>query len=273
MSLLTINSATCKQCGICVQACPALIIAMGAEDNLPFVSAEKEALCILCGHCEAVCPDGALTHNLLTAAETILPETAEVNRTNLSAYFRNRRSIRAYRSKPVDKQLLEQVMDVVRYAPTASNRQLNKWVIVQDKATVTKITEETVNWMQSVVDTNPEVAKRMKLIGLIAAYKKGTDRISRNAPHLVIGYGDANYSWGIQDSMIAATHLELLLPSFGLGGCWGGYLMGAFQQSPALKKLIGLDDSSVVHSVLMVGYPKYRYYKIPPRKESQVNWL
>ncbi|MDP4272577.1 MAG: nitroreductase, partial [Bacteroidota bacterium] len=68
-------------------------------------------------------------------------------------------------------------------------------------------------------------------------------------------------------------HLELLLPAFGLGGCWAGYLMVALQFSPDLKKVIGLNDSYTVHSALMVGYPKYRYFKTPQRKEAQVNWM
>lgn len=273
MSLLTIDNVACKKCGKCAKVCPVGIISTEEINHLPYVDVPKEELCILCGHCEVICAERALTNNSLRSDEEIPSEVEEINQTNLSAYFRNRRSIRTYLPKPVDKALLEQVIDVVRYAPTASNRQLNQWIIVHDTAKVEKITEETINWMQTVRKENPEVAKRLNMPGLIASYKKGFDKISRNAPHLIIGYGDANYAMGMKDSIIAATQLELLLPAFGLGGCWAGYLMVAFQQSAALKKIIGLDENQTVHSVLMAGYPKYRYYQVPERQKAIVNWV
>ena len=92
--------------------------------------------------------------------------------------------------------------------------------------------------------------------------------ICRSAPQVIITYSPTAYTIGAKDAVIAASHLELLLPSFGLGGCWAGYLMVALQQYPEAKKAIGLDDKSTVHAALLVGYPKYKYTRVPVRKES-----
>jgi nitroreductase/Pyruvate/2-oxoacid:ferredoxin oxidoreductase delta subunit len=273
MSLLTINDTACKGCGICVQACPVSIISMG-NNKIPFVSAEKEQRCVLCGHCESICPDSALKHNHLPEMKPIHHDKIkEVTPENISEYFRSRRSIRTFLPTKVEKETLEEVIDIVRYAPTGVNRQMNKWVVVSDLQTIRRLGEGVISWMKAMLPVNPELAKRLNFEGLISAFERGNDVICRNAPHLIIGYTEASYPAGPKDNTIAASHLELLLPAFGLGGCWAGYLMIALQFSPDLKKVIGLDNSYTVHSALMVGYPKYRYFKTPQRKEAQVNWM
>lgn len=273
MSLLSVDETKCIKCGRCIQACPVSIVKFDTEKSFPFVKAENEKRCIVCGHCEAICPEFALIYNPPESQVTIPTENKEVNAVNLGAYFRSRRSIREYLQKPVEKKLLEQVMDVVRYAPTGSNQEKNQWVIVQSKEVVQQLAEGTINWMRSISEVNPELAKRLNFAGLIASFERGNDVICRDAPDLIIGYANAAYTIGAKDVVIATSHLELLLPAFGLGGCWGGYLMVALQYAPELKKIIGLDDTASVYSVLMLGYPKYSYSKIPARKKADIHWL
>ncbi|MDR3705842.1 MAG: nitroreductase family protein [Paludibacteraceae bacterium] len=273
MSLLSVDQEKCIKCGICVQACPVSIVEFDNGKSFPFVKSGNEKRCIVCGHCEAICPEFALIYNPPESQVTIPAENKEVNAVNLGTYFRSRRSIREYLQKPVEKELLKQVMDIVRYAPTGSNQQKNQWVIVQSKEVMQQLKEGTINWMQSVSAANPELAKRLNFAGLIASFERGNDVICRNAPHLIIGYANVAHTIASKDVVIATSHLELLLPAFGLGGCWGGYLMVALQYSPDLKKIIGLDDTVTVHSALMIGYPKYSYSKIPARGKADIHWL
>ena len=274
MNLITINTTTCNKCGICVKSCPISLISMSEENGFPFVKAENESRCISCGHCEAVCSESALKHSSFENDSLFSNnQSLEFEAKDLGMYFRNRRSIRNYLPKSIDKAVLEQIMDIVRYAPTGTNRQFNRWIIVSDKKVIEELTKGTINWMQALSRLNPEMAQRLNAPALIASFEKGQDLICRYAPHIVLCYTNANYTVGAKDATIASAHLELLLPSFGLGGCWAGYLMVALQNSPELKKVIGLDDSSAVHSALMVGYPKYKYYKIPNRNKTNVSWI
>jgi nitroreductase/NAD-dependent dihydropyrimidine dehydrogenase PreA subunit len=273
MSIITVDEVKCNKCGICVQACPALIIERGA-DKFPFIEDTKQKSCINCGHCESVCPEGALVHQLSEKAMApFVQEKVTIDPSVLGPYFRNRRSIRKYLPKPIEKKVMEQIMDVVRYAPTASNSELNQWIVINDPKVIEQLAAGTIDGMRALMASNTGIAGRYNLQVIIDAYDNGIDRICRNAPCLVVSYSPANYQMGAKDAVIATTHLELLLPSFGLGGCWGGFLMMAFQNFPELKKIVGLDDSSTIHAVLMAGYPKYKYQQAPPRNKADVKWM
>jgi nitroreductase/NAD-dependent dihydropyrimidine dehydrogenase PreA subunit len=273
MSTLTIDSSACQQCGICVEICPMGLVSMG-NDGFPFITKENEARCVQCGHCEAVCTTGALKNNALPQMRTIRKEKLqEINPENLSEYFSSRRSIRKYLPKNIDKATLEKLFKVVSYSPTGVNQQQNKWIVICDKSAIRRLSDAVIDWMQSMVNAKADLAQFLGFEKLVNSYQQGDDVICREAPVLVIGYTDAAYTGGVLDSVIATSHLELLLPSFGLGGCWAGFVMIALGYSPDVRKMIGLDESHAVRSALMAGYPRYHYSKLPNRKAAQIKWM
>ncbi|HNW51736.1 MAG TPA: nitroreductase family protein [Prolixibacteraceae bacterium] len=273
MNTLTINTAICQQCGICAEVCPMGLISTG-NDGFPVITDDNEARCVQCGHCEAVCTTGALKHNALPGLRMIQKEKLqEINPENLSEYFSSRRSIRKYLPKSVDKTMLEKLFETVSYSPTGINQQQNKWVVICEKSAIRRLSDAVINWMKGMVDAKADLALYLGFEKLINSYQQDDDVICREAPVLVIGYTDAAYTGGILDSVIATSHLELLLPSYGLGGCWAGFVMIALGYSPEVKQIVGLDESHAVRSALMVGYPKYDYSKLPYRKEALIKWM
>jgi nitroreductase/NAD-dependent dihydropyrimidine dehydrogenase PreA subunit len=273
MNALTINTAACQQCGICVEICPMGLVSMGNDGN-PVITEENEARCTQCGHCEAVCTTGALKNNALPSLQAINKEKLqEITPENLSEYFSSRRSIRKYLPKSVDKTTLEKLFDVVSYSPTGVNQQQNKWIVVSDRVVIRRLSDAVIGWMQGMIDAKADLAQFLGFEKLVGSYRQGDDVICREAPVLVVGYTNAAYTGGVLDSVIATSHLELLLPSFGLGGCWAGFVMIALNYSPDVRKLVGLDESHAVRSALMVGYPKYHYSKLPYRKDAQIKWI
>ncbi|MCK4937985.1 MAG: 4Fe-4S binding protein [Methanosarcinales archaeon] len=55
---LHIFSSWCKQCGICIAICPKKVLEKG-NDGYPYAARPED--CILCGMCDAHCPDYAIT--------------------------------------------------------------------------------------------------------------------------------------------------------------------------------------------------------------------
>lgn len=273
MSLLTINESKCVQCGICVDICPVSIISMN-ENGFPSLDEKKEKFCILCGHCESVCSASAFRHNDLPEAKEIQRDMLhEINSKNLAEYMQSRRSVRKFLPKTVDKTVLEKVFETVRYAPTGKNNQQNKWIVISKLGIIQQLNEAVIEWMRKMVATKNPLAKAIGFESLVHSYEQGNDVICRSGRNLIIGYTDANYSLGAIDTVIATSQMELMLPSFGLGGCWAGFVMMAMNYSAEVRKVVELDDSQAIHSALIIGYPKYRFSKIPPRKDVDVKWL
>ena len=273
MNMLYVDQTSCQQCGICVEICPLSVISLNAE-AFPATTDESKSRCVQCGHCEAICSTGALKHKLLPEMDTIRKDkTEEISSENLSEYFRSRRSIRKFLPDQVEKSKLEQLFEVINYAPTGINQQQNKWIMLCDKGKIRELTNAVIIWMKTMVEAKSDLALYLGFENLIASYEQGDDVICRHAPNLVIGYTDASYTGGSLDSVIATSHLELLLPAFGLGSCWAGFVMIALGYSAEVRKVVGLNDSHAVRSALMVGYPKYHFSKIPYRKEAQVMWM
>lgn len=274
MSLITFDQERCNNCGICVQSCPIAIIGSTPAEKTPYVHPQNESRCVNCGHCQSVCPSNAVIHQLSAQAQLQTIEgPCAIEPSQLAAHFKNRRSIRQYHKKQAEQTVFEQILDIVRYAPTGTNRQMNRWVIISNPTLIAQLTESTINWMRLLMTHKPEFAQRLNAQTLIAAFERGYDPICRNAPHLAICYTPATHTLGTIDAATATAHFELVAPSFGLGTCWGGYLMLALQNSADTKKLINLDETATVHSTLMVGYPKFRYHRTPQRNDAQVVWL
>lgn len=273
MNLLTINSTTCQRCGICVEICPMSIISQ-IDEGLPFVSEENEQRCVLCGHCEAVCTTPALKNNRLPDMPLIQREKLqEITSDNLAEYFHCRRSIRKFLPKSVEKSKLERIFEVVNYSPTGINLQKNKWIMICDPEIIRQLSSAVIEWMRTMIKVKSDIAQLLGFQILVNSFEQGEDVICRDVRNLVIGYTDATYTGGAIDSIIATAHLELLLPSFGLGGCWAGFLMIALGVSQEVRNIVGLNESHAVRSALMIGYPKYRYSKVPFRKEAEVKWM
>ena len=122
MGLIDIDKLKCMQCGLCARACPAGIIIMG--NGCPETIEKIEKGCITCGHCVAVCAASALSHIRMAPVECI-PLAADWRLTlnQMEQLVKGRRSIRRYRPEPVDRAVLEKLLEIVRYAPTGMNVQ------------------------------------------------------------------------------------------------------------------------------------------------------
>lgn len=267
MDLISVDADKCKKDGLCVLECPTRALELDASGG-PVVA--DAAICNACGHCVAVCPHGALVNAKVDAVNP-----AAGVRGNLASWpapeavdglLRGRRSIRAYKEKPVARELVEELLDVARYAPTASNVQEIRWIVTVDPAKVREFAALTAAWFAG--DNNRPVLTRYT-----ALWNGGLDVYLRGAPALVVIHTEAEMRFGAADTGIALTFLELAAVSRGLGTCWAGLLTFAANGDAALRAALGVPEGHVVHGGLMLGYPKARYAAVPPRNPVQARWL
>jgi len=272
MPLFVADPARCKGDGACVAECPTRIIEFAPGDQTPKVPAEAEEFCRNCGHCVAVCPHGAAS--ITSMAPEQLPRVRPdwlLGREQVTHFLRARRSIRAYTPQPVEREALAGLIDVARFAPSASNRQPVRWVVIYETAEVRRLAGLVVDWIRAGLAAQAP-ALRKNNERLTASWDSGVDVICRGAPHVIVACGPENLPVSATDCAIALTYLELAAPSFGLGACWAGFLTAAARQWTPLQEALALPEGHVACGAMMVGHPRYRYYRLPLRKEAQVTW-
>lgn len=271
MSLFTIDNEKCDKDGICALECPAHIIKMTKQG--PALIQGAKQFCIRCGHCVAVCPKAAFSLEFLSPDQCMPIEKQLVLTADHAEHFlRSRRSVRRYKNKPVPEDILEKVLTIACCAPTASNNQPVKWLVVNGEKAVGKIGAHVIDWMRYALKTHPQMAKLYNLETLITKWDKGEDRVCRNAPLIVFAYASDAFPSAATDCHLALAYLELALPGFNLGSCWAGYVNSAFGQWPNLAAHLKLPEKHTCHGALMVGFPKLKYYRAPKRNTPDIRY-
>jgi nitroreductase len=236
-------------------------------DEQGFPQETAEGNCVLCGHCVAVCPTHSLTHTGLPD-EPLLPAPKRLPSPALiDGFLNSRRSVRVFKDRPVTRQTLEALLDVARRAPTATNSQKLHWIVVADKEKVHILAAETMNFLR-ISGVNPALLERWE-----KSWKDGYDFILRGAPAVVVVCAPEEYEWAKQDGAIALTFLELAAEARGLGVCWAGFLTRVAAHHAPLRQALSVPEGYAVSGALMLGYGKYIYRRIPPRKPLSVQWL
>lgn len=139
-----------------------------------------------------------------------------------------RRSVRSYEPRPVEQEKLERVLEAVRLAPSGSNRQPWRFVVIRNGEIRARLSVACAN--QRHVAEAPVVVAGVGLM---------PDRVMRGGVP-----GDA------VDLAIAMEHLALAATAEGLGTCW----IGAFDQDP-VREVLGIPESVKVIELMTLGYP------------------
>ncbi len=148
---------------------------------------------------------------------------------NVEEAILSRRSVRSYEGRDIPQEKVEKIMDCVRMAPSANNKQDWKFVVVTDS----KKKEEL-----------SRAANRQDFVKEASAVVAGVT----TDPEYTMS---CEIPSGIVDVTIALDHLSLKAAEEGLGTCW----IGAFNQEKA-KEVLEVPDYCKIVGLMTMGYPK-----------------
>jgi nitroreductase len=124
---------------------------------------------------------------------------------DLFTAIKERRSVRKYKSDSVPDDVLAQILDAARLAPSWANTQTWRFIVVKDQATKAKLSE-------TMGATNPARSAFLDAPVLICcAAQRGVAGFHGGQPRTDKG------DWFMFDAGIAMEHLALAAWSFGLG--------------------------------------------------------
>jgi nitroreductase len=139
-------------------------------------------------------------------------------------YVLARRSIRRYETRDIPQDVLRQILEAGRQAPSAANRQPIQFVIVNERG-LPKVLCDT----------------------LLARFVK-------YAPAAIVGCADVKSfltgKWAVVDATIAMENMVIAAWTLGVGSCW----VGACNEEK-VKELLKIPDKWKVVALVTLGYP------------------
>ena len=275
MSIIEINQETCNKCGICADECPRRIIDL-PDGGFPQLLALAEASCNACGHCIAVCPRGSLNHrDSPLEMSPKIQENLKVTPEQVKQLLRSRRSVRVFKNKPVPREIITCLIEDARYAPTGHNLQEVEWLVIDSKKELERIEELGIDWLQWVIKELPKMAAESNMEEKLARQKLRHDAFLRGAPVLIVTHASETGSislLGAIDSANALSFLDLAAYSLGLGTCWAGYVYIMVNTFPPVREVLALPEGHVAYGCALLGYNKFKYHRIPVRKDPRIIW-
>lgn len=139
-----------------------------------------------------------------------------------------RYSVRAYHPDPIPEDLLRQVLEAARLAPTAHNNQPFRLIVIP--------TAGRRDALKRVYNRDWFAEAPIVIAAVAVPGEAWTSRDGRN------------YAW--VDATIAMDHLILAATDLGLGTCW----IAAFDPAAA-RDVLGLPDDAELVAVTPLGFP------------------
>lgn len=188
---------------------------------------------------------------------------------HLFAAVDRRRAVRRYRPDPVPEDILYQLLEAARWAPTGGNAQDHAFGIVTDPARREALAQAAGN--QSWVATAPVI-----IACCVRLYRPEEESESgrevndlRWGKEMAAWLEACPYPLGralvLQNAvpLIPGAHLQLAAAAHGLGTCWIGCLDIA-----GASDILGLPEDWRCYFLIPVGYPAEDAYESSPSSES-----
>jgi len=182
---------------------------------------------------------------------------------DFSELLEKRRSIRDFEDKKVPLDLIKDIIDDAIKAPNAANMQLWRFIIVNNKDYMKKISDTCKAATLEDIEKNPNSPMK----GYEATLRKEEHNVFYNAPAVVYIVGTAKSGTTPVDCALFAAYFMLSAASKGLGTCW--VAQGSTMKDPEILSEIGLPENYRIIAPIILGYPK----SIPPmpeRKEPKI---
>ncbi|MBC7333800.1 MAG: nitroreductase family protein [Actinobacteria bacterium] len=161
--------------------------------------------------------------------------------------IKKRRSVRKFKNIPVEDEKILKLIEAARLAPSATNRQPWRFIVVKSKELLLEISSSALG----IINT---WAKSAPLLIVCCAVKKSLlthymgERLSRIPYH-------------IMDVAIAAEHIVLEAEELGLSSCWIGWF-----SEKKIRKILDIPPGWKIVAILAVGYKDESYTPKPQKR-------
>ena len=177
--------------------------------------------------------------------------------TSLQKLIQDRRSVRAYLDKSVEREKIMSVIEAARLAPSAENVQPWRFIVIDDH----EVKKNFCKAVFSGIYSPSRFAAKAPVIIVILAKK---DLLAN-----VIGKQIQGTSWYLIDIGIAGEHLVLHAQELGLGTCWIGWF-----NAKKARTFLGIPSVYKVVILIAMGYNAGQSFAVQKRKSlEEIVWF
>lgn len=168
-----------------------------------------------------------------------------------------RRAIRKYKNKIVERNLIEQVLDAGRMAPSAINKQPWKFYILTNKEQIKLFSKETAKAAAKVIFKSGikgivKAASSFLHFSHDMDFFKAEDPIFHGAPVVIFITSPKDNEWASLDIGMCSQNMMLAAKSLGLDSCLVG--LGKFVEQTKIFSTLNVPKTEHVNLSIILGY-------------------
>ncbi|MBP2650652.1 MAG: drgA 1 [Firmicutes bacterium] len=178
--------------------------------------------------------------------------------------IKSRRAIRSFTTEQIKDAELQTILEAARYAPSAMNRQLWHFTVIQDQ---TLLKDMTATTKKDAIKTAPDfMQERMK---------SDTFSFWHNAPTVIIISGADENRFAATDCANATYSMMLAAESLKIGTCWiaSGMMLFETANAQAYKERLKIPAGYTPLYSIAVGYINGDEPAFPERKADVVTYF
>lgn len=278
--LHVVNMETCTGDGLCVDVCPENALEM--VDEKAATVEDRADHCIVCGQCVAVCPSESLRMPQMSTQDFGDQAKLPFGHGEFLDFLKLRRSVRVFKDKPVERELIEKILEAAATAPMGMPPHSTEVVVIDRREELDFLLKETIKDYTSMVKafSNPigramiRLSEGAETYGVlkdhivdVARYanetyhRDGTDRYMYHAPVVMLFHGSRRAMSYEENAHLICNYSMLAAVSLGLGNTIIGLIPPIVDRSKVLRERYGIPKDNKVCTSLILGYPKYKYKK------------
>lgn len=155
--------------------------------------------------------------------------------------IKERRSVRKFKNEKVDREVMKEIVDIARWAPSWVNFQIARYTLIDNEEIIQKFANDGVKGFVYNMDT----LKNAKGVAVLS-FVKGKSGKSEQ-----YGIESSNENtWEVFDAGIACQTFCLAAHAKGIGTC----IMGVINED-SIAKIINLPEEETVAALIVYGYP------------------
>ncbi|HHY82209.1 MAG TPA: nitroreductase family protein [Clostridiales bacterium] len=151
---------------------------------------------------------------------------------SIADLIKSRRTIRKYQQKKIDTEILTNLVDCARMAPSGRNRQPLEYYIVQDEQLLEPVFR-TLSWAGYIApEGDPKEGEKPAAYIVVLVRSEFADQLAKS------------------DAGAAIENILLAAWGYGIGSCW----LGSVKRKD-LAQILNIPGDYNIDSVIALGYP------------------